>query len=147
MAPAARRAVGAPRHGAKRLTEVSREACGDHAAAIDVGFDHHHHAHQPGDDAVALRKGLPVGGTAEREFRKHAALGFHAGPQADGLWREGEVQSVTDHGRRTPVRIERSFVCGGVDAPGQSADNPPALLREVAGETAGERGAIRRAVA
>jgi hypothetical protein len=139
VAAAAGRAVRPARHGAERPTEVAGEARGDHAAAVDVGLDHDHHADEAGDDPVALRERLPVRRPAEREFGEHAAVGLHLRAEPHRFRREGQVEPVADDRGGAPGGVQRAFVRRGVDAAGQAADDPPALPREVARERARQR--------
>ena len=146
MAAAARGTIGAARHRAERPAEVACEARRDHAAAVDVGLDHDHHADEARDDAVALRERLPVRRPAEREFGEHATVGLHPRAEANRFRRKRQVESVADDRRGASRGVERAFVRRGVDAAGQAADDPPALFREVAREAARERSPVSRAM-
>ena len=146
MAAAASGAIRPAGHGAQGPAEVTRETCGDHAAAVDVGLDHDHHAHETRDDAVALRERLPVRRPAEREFGEHAAVGLHPRAEAHRFRGEGEVESVADDRRGAAGGVQRAFVRRGVDPAGQAADDPPALLCEVARERPRQRSPVGRAV-
>ena len=94
MAAAAGRAVDSARQGAEGLALFASEPRGDHAAAIDIGFDHDDGLDEPRDDAVTLGKTLPIRWAAQGEFGQHAAPLSHALAEFKGLRWVGEVKAM-----------------------------------------------------
>ncbi len=126
--------VDATGDGVDRAALLAGLGGADEGAALRTRLDDEDAERAAGDDAVAHGEGLAVG------LRAHGELGDD-GARGGNFFGEGLVfrrveleEAAAEDGDGAALRGEGGLVGGGVDAPGEAADNRNAGVGELVGE-------------